>query len=229
MATLSELVSDIRNIATSGENTYSFRIEDEQIAYWIAEVRSMLISQAISRRDHLTDTWVQGITCMQLIQVDSSECCLLESDCKTLLRTKDRLPTTVETFNDNTIVRVTKANGDIISKSNPFEVKYNKYNKYTSLKSQWYLQNGYLYIINEEHIEYINVYAIFENPTELANYINCSNETCFNWDQQYPVSLRMANDITNIVLKTKVYPLLQLPQDTANDAANPSQIGGKLQ
>lgn len=228
MPTLNELVSDIRNIATSGENTYSFRIEDEQIAYWIAEVRSMLISQAVSKRDFLTDTWIQGITCMELIQVDASECCLLDSQC-TVLRTKLKVPTTVESYLDNAIVRVTKANGDIISKSNPFEAKYNKYNKYTSLKSQWYLQSGYLYIINEEHIQYVNIYAIFENPTELAEYVNCAKEACFNWDQQYPVSLKMANDITNIVLKTKIYPFLQLPQDTTNDAANNSQIGGKLQ
>ena len=188
----------------------------------------MLISQAISKRDSLTDSWVQGITCMQLIQVDSSECCFLDTNCK-ILRTKEKIPTTVETFSDNTIVRITKANGDIISKSNPFEVKYNKFNKYTALKSQWYLQNGYLYIVNEDHLEYINVYAVFENPTELANYINCSKESCFSWDQQYPVSLKMATTITDIVLKTKIYPFLQLPQDTANDAANPSQIGGRVQ
>jgi hypothetical protein len=226
MLSLRKIVADIRNIADSGENNYSFRISDEQFAFWIHEVRSMLISQAVSKRQDISDIWVQSIPCLELELVDSSDCCIITTDCY-ILRTKVRLPSSIETSSDNFILRVTTPTGDIISKSNPFEVKYNKYNKYTFKKSQWYLQDGYLYITSELLLEYVNIFAIFENPEELVEYSTCGGSSCFNWDSNYPCSLKMANDITNIIMQTKVMPFLQMPHDTSNDALSQNQLGKK--
>lgn len=226
MQTLRKIVADIRNIADSGENNYSFRISDEQIAYWVSEVRAMLISQAIAKRQDITDVWVQTLPCMELELVDKSDCCIVTTKCY-ILKTKLKIPFTIETAADNTILRVTNPMGDIISKSNPFEVKYNQYNKYTADKSQWYLQNGYLYITSDLLLEYINIFAIFENPEDLSGYTTCSEAACFTWDSQYPVSLKMSNDITNIIMQTKVMPFLQMPHDTSNDALSQNQLGTK--
>ena len=226
MVTLRYLVSDVRNIAGSGENNYSFRISDEQFAFWIHEIRSMLISQAIGKRQDISDVWVQAISCMELELVDSSDCCIITTDCY-ILKTKQKLPITIETALDNTILRITTPTGDIIAKANPFKAKYNSYNKYTSNKPQWYLQNGYLYITSELLLEYINVFAIFENPEELIGFSSCNGSNCFSWDSPYPCSLKMANDITNIIMQTKVVPFLQMPQDTSNDALSQNQLGTK--
>lgn len=227
MLSLRKLVADIRNIADSGKNNYSFRISDEQMAYWISEVRAMLISQAISKRQDISDVWVQEIPCVELELVDSSDCCIVATDCY-ILKTKQKIPITVETSSDNLILKVTKPTGDIIPKSNPFEVKYNKYNKYTGNKHQWYLRNGYLYVTSELLLEYVNIFAIFEDPEDLADFSTCYNTIgCFNWDSKYPVSLKMANDITNIVMQTKVMPFLQMPHDTSNDGLSQNQLGVK--
>lgn len=226
MQTLRKLVADIRNIADSGENNYSFRISDEQIAYWVHEIRSMLISQAITKRQDISDVWVQAIQCMSLELVDKSECCIVTTDCY-ILRTTQKLPITIETYSDNNILRVTTVSGDIISKSNPFEVKYNQYNKYTSNKPQWYLQNGYLYITSNILLENINIFAIFENPEDLSGFSSCTEAACFTWDSPYPCSLKMSNDITNIVMQTKVMQFLQMPHDTSNDAMSQNQLGVK--
>ena len=226
MVSLRRLVADVRNIADSGENNYSFRISDEQFAFWVHEIRAMLISQAIGKRQDISDIWVQALPCMELELVDSSDCCIITTDCY-ILRTKVRLPSSIETSGDNFIIRVTTPTGDIISKSNPFEAKYNKYNKYTAKKANWYLQDGYLYITNEKLLEYVNIFAIFENPEELSGYSNCGGSSCFNWDSPYPCSLKMGNDITNIIMQTKVMPFLQMPHDTSNDALSQNQLGTK--
>lgn len=227
MLTLRHIVADARNIANSGKNNYSFRISDEQFAFWVHEIRAMLISQAIGKRQDISDVWIQELPCMELELVDSSDCCFITTDCY-ILKTKLKVPTTVETALDNLILRVTTPYGDIISKSNPFEAKYNRYNKYSGSKRQWYLNNGYLYITNETLLEYVNIFAIFEDPEELTNYLGCSNVTgCFNWDSKYPCSLKMANDITNIIMQTKVTSFLQMPFDTTNDALSQNQLGTK--
>jgi len=217
--TVRKIISDIRNIATSGSNPIDFRIEDSQILFWVNETRSMLISQAVKKREDINDSWLQQITCLPLISVDKSQCCEITTDCN-ILRAEVALPDTVDTSSDNFIVRVETDNGTIISKTTPFESKYNSYGKYGSNKPKWYLKNNYLYIINEEVINSINVTAVFEAPEELASYVSCSGSACFSYDSEYPATLRMANDITNIVLKTKVFPFYQMPRDTSNNASD---------
>lgn len=215
----SYIISDIRNIATSGSNPIEFKIEDSQILFWINEVRSTLISQAISKKQDISDTWIQVITCLELEQVDASECCNVQTGCY-VLRTTVKLPDTIETWMDNTILKVTKPDGTIISKSNQFRSLYTSYNKFVGNKPYWYLKDGYIYVINEQLLETINVWGIFENPSELANFVSCNGDTCFSYDSEYPCSLKMAQQITDIVLKTRVYPFLQLPADNTNDAVN---------
>jgi hypothetical protein len=217
--TTKQLIADIRNIATSGSNPVDFRIEDKQILFWINEIRSMLISQSLQKRQDISDTWLQQITCLELVEVDKSECCEITTDCK-ILRTVRQLPDTIETNADNTIIRVESMIGEIISKTTPFESKYVSFSKYTKNKGRWYSKNNYLYIINEQYIDKINVVGLFENPADLIAYTACNGSTCFSYNSPYPASLKMASDITNIVLKTKVYPFLQLPQDNTNNANN---------
>lgn len=217
--TANKLVSDIRNIASSGSNPVEFRIEDSQILFWCNEVRANLIAQQVQNRKDISDTWLQSITCLELEQADRSECCEITTKC-TILRTVRELPDTLETSADNFIVRVEDPMGNIIAKTTAFEEKYLKHSKYTADKKRWFFKNNRLYIINEDLLDTINVWAIFEDPTELKNYVSCDGSTCFNWDATYPCSLKMANDITNIVLKTKIYPFIQMPQDNTNDANN---------
>lgn len=213
------LISDLRNIATSGSNPIEFKIEDSQLLFWCNEIRAMLISQSISKRQDISDTWVQVISCLELELVDASECCEITTDCY-ILRTVRQIPDTIETWMDNTILKVTTPTGDIITKSNPYRAKYSSYSKYTSNKPTWFIKDGRIYITSELLLEKINVWGVFENPSELSTFVSCGGDSCFSYDDDYPCSLKMANDITNIVLKTKIYPYLQLPADNTNDSAN---------
>lgn len=224
MPSLNSLISDQRNIADSGENNYSFRIKDNQLAFWNHEIRAMLISQDIAKRKDITDSWIQTLTCVDLIQVDKSECCLITTNCY-VLRTEVKIPKTIETAKDNLIIKVTTPTGDIVTKANPFKANYNKYNKFTSDKSTWYIQNGYMYITSEQLLETINIYGIFDNPEDLSNFTKCGS--CFSWDDEYPVSMKMASVMTDIILKTKIFPFLQMPQDTSNDSLSQNQLGSK--
>ena len=225
--TLNEIASDIRNTATSGDLTYSFRIEDEQIYYWIHQTRAMLISQAIAKRQDITDNWIQIIKCLEMEEVDASECCLDITNCK-ILRSVQQLPVTIETAADNSIIRVTTSTGDIISKSNPFEAKYVEYNKWTSKKPQWFIQNNYLYITNFSLVKYVNVYGLFEDPSALAAFNSCDGSSCFDIDNPYPVTNKMANEIAAYIMKAKVVPFMSFKQDDTNDGNNESaQLQGK--
>lgn len=216
--TASHLIADIRNIASSNSNSDNFKASPEQILFWIEEVRSILISQSLAKKDDLNDSWLQTITCVPLIQVDIAECCEIATGCY-LLRTENPIPQTIDTYKDNWIVSVTTDSGDIISKSNTFRNRYQMYNKFTSTKPSWYLKNDYLYISNNDYLETINVTALFESPSQLSSYSSCDGEPCWSMDSNFPVTMTLASQITDYIIKAKINPLFTFNSDTSNNAS----------
>lgn len=216
--TENQIASDIENIASSGSLPVDFKIERSQISYWINQTRSMLVSQDIQKRKDISDVWIQTISCQDLEQVDKSECCEIETGC-TILKSPI-LPRTIEVNGTNSIIRVTDMMGNKIDKTTYAEVSVDGHNKFTSKKPKWYLKNDRIYVINSDFLSKINIDLLAENPSDLAAYATCDGSTCYSINSDYPCSLKMASEITNIVLKTKVYPFLQLPQDTTNNADN---------
>lgn len=221
MITLQNIIDDIRGIASSGSNPTEFKIPDEQIAYWTNQVRATLISQSLARKDDLNDTWLQTISCLELELADASECCLAPSDCY-VLKTVQQIPSTIDTWKANWVVSVTTPDGTPISKLNQFANRYQKYSKYTSKIRYYYLKNDYLYIVNETLLSYVNVIGLFQDPTELAEFVTCENESCFTYNSAYPISANMAGQLTDIIIKSKVIPFMQFPTDNTNDGQNES-------
>lgn len=217
--TFKQIIADIRNIATSGSNSVDFRIEDSQIAFWINETKAKLQAQAIQKRQDISTVWLQTIACLELEQGDTSECCNTTTDCK-ILRSVLTIPRTIETAGTDTIIRVETITGKIIPKTDQFSNKYGKYDKYTGDKVSWFLKNDRIYVEGTHFLTKVNVIGIFEDPRELAAYSDCEGNTCWSYTSNYPCSTKMASDITDIVLKTKVFPYLQLPQDTTNDGSS---------
>jgi len=228
MITLQEITDDIRAIASSGSNPDDFKIPDEQIMFWVNQVRATLIGQSLAKKDDINDIWLQQISCMALELADESECCLAPSGCF-VLKTIRQVPNTIDTWKNNWVVSVTTALGDSISKSNQFSNKYQKYNKYTGDSKYYYLKNNYIYVVNDVVLEMINVQALFEDPLELSQFPTCSGGVCFSVESPYPISANMASMITDIVIKTKVQPFMSFPSDNANDSSNDTVSGPRKQ
>ncbi len=222
--TANHLIYDVLEIASSGGNPNEFKISNEQILYWIEQTRSMLISQSLGKKDDINDSWIQYINCVELEQVDASTCCLADTGCY-ILKSVQPIPSTIDTWKDNWIVSVTTIDGSSISKSNPIRQKYQKYNKYTSTSRGWYLKDDYLYIINDQVLTYVSVAGLFEFPSELANFTSCEGEACWSLDSPYPISLSLATQVTDIIVKTKVNPFMAYPMDNSNNmsGATPQQ------
>lgn len=223
MLTLSKLIKDIQRIAASGPIPDDFRIPDRQVELWITELRSKLISQQISKNKDISDIWIQRIGCLELEQVDKAECCDIETECL-ILRSVRRLPQTIESSDANFIVAVTGLDGTHITPTTRYRQRYKRYSRYTGRNKGWFIKDNYLYVINDDLLQYVNVDGIFDDPRELAEFKTCTGEFCFTYDSSYPISAKMAGEITDIIVATKVRALLSIPQDTTNDSSNNQQI-----
>ena len=91
-----------------------------------------------------------------------------------------------------------------------------------------YLKNDYIYIINSDFLSKINVVGIWDTPSDLLDYVNCSGDTCFHLDDPYPCNQKMASVITDTVIKTKILPYIQMPKDDTNNANNDFQTQAKI-
>jgi len=217
--TLAKLIKDVQLIAASGPVPDDFRMSDRLVENWITQIRSTLIAQGLEKRKDISDVWIQTIGCLELETVDEAECCDIEIGC-TLLKSVRQIPTTIETKDSNLIIGVTGLDNTHITQTNRFKRRYKKYSRYTGSNKGWYLKDNYIYVINDNILKYVNVHGIFDDPRELASFKNCSGETCFSFDSNYPVSTKMADSIVNIIIQTKVKPFMTFPQDLSNDSEN---------
>ncbi len=217
MITANRLIYDIKNIATSGEDTINFRISNRQLFQWIIETRCLLIGQSIKRRDDISNIWIETIPNLPFTLVDKSEsngsfpvnCFILKSNVQ--------VPQPLEVDGWDWVVTVAGLDDTEITRNNQFRAKYKKYNKFTGKRKGWYLENRYLYIINDTLLSQATVKGIWEDPQEFGTTYTPN----YSWDSPFPISNGMALQLVDIVVKTKVLPFLQqFRQDRVNDDAN---------
>jgi hypothetical protein len=222
MVTKNKLIFDILNIARGGQQSDDEPFSEEQVSFWIDNTRNLLIRRDLEKSRTINPDLVQTI-CAEVIEVDGSECGCVIADC-TIFRIKDRLPTTVELYTKNLILRV----GPVIVGSTPFSIiSYNQApfagnNKWTKKITKTFLHNGYIYLIvnniNQSLLTHITIDAIFEYPEEASKYSDCNDEPCYTNDSRYPISGWMIEPLKDMIMKNDLKIGLAAPSDKSNNA-----------
>ena len=169
MATLNEIVANIRNIAggrvPSDDDVPSY----EQVKFWVNQYRALLIKRDLDKGKSINPDVVSDLGCVELKLVDAAECCDIKAGC-VVLKTAVKIPDTIELNQYNAITFVgliDKATGFQIT--TPVKAKWTKYNRFTSSAAEAYLLNGHIYITNNKVIRYINIRGIFNDPASLSS------------------------------------------------------------
>jgi len=226
MATnLNTIVYDIINIAYGGESTDDADISFRQVAYWVKQERSLLLSQMMSRKVRVPAACVEYLNCIYLEPVDASECCEVDMGVH-VLRSINPIPTTVQRNGRDSILAVESLDGErAFSETTATRRKWNKYNKYTSSNQRWYIKNNHLYISCDLRIEAVSVTGVFEDPEDVWKTNHCTSaaspilSACqYDWEFPFPISLSMAEQVTSIILTKRINIILSTPSDETNNA-----------
>jgi hypothetical protein len=163
----------------------------------INEQRSLLLRNEYNRNRSIDPYILQDLSCLELELVDPIQCCIsVPSGCK-VLRTKKRIPNTIEFFFTKGIVSVGPAD---IMKPRFILVDYSRVPYVGSGRANKnsvyaFIYDQYLYVTSRNPItlmmQYITLRGIFEDPTELGNYTSCSQSTCWKPTDPYPLNLWM--------------------------------------
>ncbi|QDP52756.1 MAG: hypothetical protein Unbinned838contig1000_7 [Prokaryotic dsDNA virus sp.] len=229
MTNLNTIVYDIQNIAYGGESSDDADLSFRQVAYWVKQERSMLLSQMMSRKVRVPAVCVEYLNCVYLEPADASECCELESGIH-ILKSVNPIPTTIQRNGRDSILAVESLDGmRPFSETTDTRRKWNKYNKYTGSNQRWYIKNGYLYVSCDIRIEAVKVTGVFEDPEEVWKINHCTSShnpilsACeYDWEYPFPISLSMAEQVTSIILQKRVNIILNAPSDEENNAKEDS-------
>jgi hypothetical protein len=222
MATLNEIAYDIFEHLRP-EISDDDHIDISQIKFNIHTQRSLWLRNELNKNRTIDENIIQDLGCIELDLADRAECCDIESDC-TILRTKVKIPKTLELHNKTAITRVGFID-KLDYKINFISYERAKYagnSRFNKKMIYAFLLNGYIYLYSNSDFMYkflthINIRGVFENPTEAAKFNTCEGEPCYSDDMQYPLSTWMIPYIKGEVLK--FFQLsLQVPNDNTNNA-----------
>jgi hypothetical protein len=224
MATLNEIAYDLLTIVRPHLSDDS-DLDIRQIKYWIRNQRALWVRQELNKKRTADAELIQTI-CADLEEVDPSDCCDIEIGCDILLRTTKEIPSTIELYNKEAILRVSGVNK--IKK--PFSYveyaripwvgngRFNKNNIYA------FLHEKYMYIYSPgnpewKFLENISIRGVFEDPEEASKFKDCNTgETCYSDDDPYPMKSWMLPAMKEAILKSNL--MIQAQAEQAQDESN---------
>lgn len=222
MLSLQDLHAQIDELLAinSVESSFSYELYTDLIN----EQRALFIRNEYNKNRTVDPYVIQDLNCIELELVDPIQCCVsIPTGCK-LLRTKKQIPNTIEYYFTKGIVSVGPS--DIIQPRflliDYSRVPFVGHGRTTQKSIYAFIYDKYLYVFskNTTHllISNINIRGVFENPTELGEFINCQNQSCWTPASPYPLNQWMWAYMKQMILQQLMQKMQQFPLDDANSA-----------
>jgi hypothetical protein len=213
MATLSEIIYNVKNLRAKGRQSDDTEISDRQYAFIINYYRALLLKREFARTKDVGNAY-QTLGDVKLIKADKNECCDI-NDC--IYRTEKQLPEALIT----SYVGLTNLNKPF-QKTTAERVIWDLQSPLTKHLPKWYETNNYIYIVNPptDSLEIITVRGIFEDPVAANDFKTCGciGDDCFQgYDFDYPMSVTFLDSIYKMMADAEFKINGMFPKDTTND------------
>ena len=221
MATIKEIVYDIKNLIRGGQQSDDEVISDRQIEFQVDSLRAQFIRQDINKRRSISDNIKQVIPSLGLISVPAATVGI--STDGNILRSVEKIPNAIETAHSDLITAIGPTG---ILSLNFHMIPYNRVpwagsNKYTKKMQFAFLLDSYVYVIGPD-IEFINsikVEGVWQNPRDISNYMIEENTLAYDPENHdYPLSTSMLDLIKQSMLTQNMKPFIETPTDSSNNS-----------
>jgi len=213
------------------ESSYSY----EYYTDLINEQRSLWLRNEYNKNRSIDPYVIQTLPCLELELVDPIQCCVpVPTGCK-LLRSKKKIPNTIELFYTKGINTVGPA--DIMRPRfvliDYSRVPYVGHGRTTQKAIYAFLYDNYLYVTSRDTtyllMQRITLRGIFEDPTSLGDFINCETAgTCWSPSDPYPINQWMWAYIKPYILQ-QLMSKGAYTKDDANNAEDTKAVNNARQ
>lgn len=220
-----KLIDRVQSIYSKGVQSDDSRLSNRLIYNKLLTTRSKLISQKIKKKQRVSQWNYQTIPCVKLVEVPKHQCpCIPPVGCK-ILRSEHKLPEPISGFNEDLIQSVTSIERSIkIDRISINAVNFQRGNKYTSTKVNFFVQDGYIYLTTPTDISIISIVALFENPIEVKNFLSyCSDcvecNKCIDYlEEDFPIDNDMIDTLIELTLNEVVILFSKSIEDVSNNS-----------
>jgi len=226
MATIKEIVYDVKNIIRGGQQSDDEIISDSQIEFQINSLRAQFIRQDLNKRRSISDNIKQVISRLPVISVSGTTCGL--HDGLKIVRSASKIPNPIETSNEDLITAIGPTG---LLSPNFHVIPYNRApwagsNRYTKRMTFAFLLDSFVYVTGPESemLDHIKIEGVWQNPRDVSDYNTDLGIYNYNPDtDEYPVSLSMLDLIKQSMMAQNMQPFVQMPTDNSNNAKSDLQ------
>lgn len=216
---LNSIVTDLLLIIRGSKLASSEKISKRQIENWVHQYRALLLRQNISGGDTTNPDYIQTISSVELLPIDSAGNISKITTDIILYRTSNKIPKTVNLRKMPGITYIGSLNRKRIQLVPSHRVEFQLYKKFTPSETIAYLEDEYIYVINPHGLRYITIRGIFENPVEASIYSNSTlNIQDYDYDSKYPIPVDMLPALKQLILEREIGIEAVAPGDTKNDS-----------
>lgn len=203
---LNAIISDIMNIYRDSQISESENLSRIQVEKWIHEYRALLIKQDLDKGRDINEDYIQNICPFHISKVYG---CFGDFAYKS----DKELPNFIDLHFGTGLVYVKDMHGDLIQLGTETKAKYQHNRKYTCKDYIAYVKGNHLYITGPEHLEFIQIGGILEDPTQAGD--------CFDYDNTpYPIPVNMLPTLKQMIFANELNIMLQVPTDNTNNSTN---------
>lgn len=216
-----------------GVQSKDSRLATRHIYSELLTARSEILRQK-SNKGQLISRWAyQTIPCIDLIKAKPYECQGLPINIAgDVLRTKYKLPSIVTDSSRPLITFITTLDGLTRFDYITFEAnKYSPGNKYTAVKPNFLIKNGYGFITHRLELKGVMLEAIFDDPLEAylfpSSCTACGDCACKDMqDYNFPIDRALLKATTQLANNNLILLFKQMTQDKTNNASDDTSVAG---
>jgi hypothetical protein len=218
MATLNQIIFNIKNLKGAGRQSDDDSISDSQYAFILSYYREQLLTQQLQKGYTINDDLIQDLGRVKIAKVKEGECGEIKGGC--IYKVIETLPKFVDMNGTPLVKYLGTENGRAFQRTSYREVQFTQNLKYTGKMEKWFQigENTYIYSPKASLGTHIAVRGVLSDPVQGNDY-RCNNEGCDSgYDFQYPIPLKMLDTIYKMMIDAELRLSMTKLQDTSNDS-----------
>lgn len=225
---IGEAIQRVKHLYGKGVESSDSRLTNRFVYSILRTVRERILSQELKKKQIISEWSYQTIPCLPTIVAPTHECPCIPWDGCEILRSEFKIPQII-TDNDRHVIKsVSKITGtgknflDVqFDETTWMHVKYQSGFKFGKTKSQFFIHNGYLYIVHNKTLELVALVAVFTDPLEAYNAASfCDKEIQYKSYLEYDIHIdgKLDKSLIDMAYQEIVYVFSQMqPDDRLNN------------
>jgi hypothetical protein len=193
--TLDSIIDDIFLELRNSNIAESESLNKAQVEQWITQYRALLIKQDIDKGRDINQAYVQKIEAIKLIQEDFYSSPIISTG-KIRYVGDTEIPKTIDFHFIDGIISVTDLLGNEIQLTNKIRAVMQNNRRWSSNEYLAYRGGKKIYIEGPGELEYINVYCILENPSDI--------DACRLNEEPYPIPVNMIPALKELIFAKEI-------------------------